>query len=239
MDLRTKGEQPFGQLVKRQLFAQAADGSKSADDYPNQGRKVLIFSDGRQKAARLAKAIPDEVEADAFRELLARGYAKLGASRRERLQLQKAYAPFIAACADAKVGPFSGNDAQQVRNDVRQYIGTFDGDLEIFIDDGPANSPLAFRTQLYRQACGGLYSFRFICAGWIAPLRRYLKPLFEKYGEAKQGQSMKLRSHGLTSWPRIPPLTRILSGDPGRKLRGLTSQAGRTRVLSRKRSRPC
>ena len=186
MDLRTKGEQPFGQLVKRQLFAQTADGSKSPDEYPNQGRKVLIFSDGRQKAARLAKAIPDEVEADAFRELLARGYAKLGASRRERLQLQKAYAPFIAACAEAKVGPFSGNDAQQVRNDVRQYVGTFDGDLEIFIDDGPANSPLAFRTQLYRQACGGLYSFRFICAGWIAPLRRYLKPLFEKYGEAKQ-----------------------------------------------------
>jgi ATP-dependent helicase YprA (DUF1998 family) len=186
MDLRTKGEQPFGQLVKRQLFSQAADGSKSADEYPNQGRKVLLFSDGRQKAARLAKDIPEEVEKDAFRELLARGYSKLEPGRRERLQLQKAYAPFIAACAEAKVSPFSGNDAQQVRNDVRQYVGTFDGDLGIFIDDGPANSPLAFQSQLYRQACGGLYSFRFICVGWLAPLRRYLKPLFEKYGEAKQ-----------------------------------------------------
>jgi ATP-dependent helicase YprA (DUF1998 family) len=186
MDLRTKGEQPFGQLVKRQLFSQAADGSKSVDDYPNQGRKVLIFSDGRQKAARLAKAIPEEVEADAFRELLARGYAKLEPGRRERLQLQKTYAPFIAACAEAKVSPFSGNDAQQVRNDVRQFIGTFDADLETYIEDGPANSPLAFRTQLYRQACGGLYSMRFICAGWIAPIPRYLKPLFEKYGEEKR-----------------------------------------------------
>ncbi|HEU5070874.1 MAG TPA: DEAD/DEAH box helicase [Verrucomicrobiae bacterium] len=43
MDLRTKGEQPFGQLIKRQLFAQPPDGSKGVDDYPNQGRKVLIF----------------------------------------------------------------------------------------------------------------------------------------------------------------------------------------------------
>jgi ATP-dependent helicase YprA (DUF1998 family) len=186
MDLRTKGEQPFGQLVKRQLFAQVADGSKSADEFPNQGRKVLIFSDGRQKAARLAKAIPEEVEADAFRELLARGYAKLEPGRRDRLQLQKAYAPFIAACAEAKVGPFSGDDAQQVRNDIRQYVGIFDGNLETFIEDGPANSPLAFRTQLYRQACGGLYSLRFICAGWIAPLSRYLKPLYEKYGGEKR-----------------------------------------------------
>ena len=148
--------------------------------------KVLIFSDGRQKAARLAKAIPDEVEADAFRELLARGYSKLEAGRRERLQLQKAYAPFVAACAEAKVSPFSGNDARQVRDDVRQYVDIFDGDLETFIDDGPPSSPLAFRTQLYRQACGGLYSMRFICAGWIAPLRRYLKTLTEKYGEEKR-----------------------------------------------------
>jgi ATP-dependent helicase YprA (DUF1998 family)/predicted nucleic acid-binding Zn-ribbon protein len=187
MDLRTKGEQPFGQLIKRQLFAQVADGSKSADEYPNQGRKVLIFSDGRQKAARLAKAIPDEVEADAFRELLACGYAKLEPTRRERLQLQKAYAPFVAACAEAKVSPFSGNDAEQVRNDARQFRDIFDGDLGTFIEEGAANSPLAFRTQLYRQACGGLYSMRFICVGWLAPIRRYLKPLIDKYGVEKEG----------------------------------------------------
>lgn len=187
MDLRTKGEQPFGQLVKRQLFAQAADGSKSVDEYPNQGRKVLIFSDGRQKAARLAKAIPDEVEADAFRELLARGYAKLEAGRRERLQLQKAYVPFVAACAEAKVSPFSGNDAQQVRSDVRQFIEIFGGDIDTFLEDWSGNPPLDFRAQLYRQACGGLYSMRFICAGWLAPIRRYLKPLFDKYGPEKEG----------------------------------------------------
>ena len=185
MDLRTKGERPFAQLIKRQLFSQSADGSKSADEYPNQGRKVLIFSDGRQKAAKLAKVIPDEVEEDAFRELLARGYSKLPTGRRERLQLQKSYAPFIAACAEAKVSPFSGNDAQQVRTDVRQFKEIFSGDLETFMEEGTANSPLAFQKQLYRQACGGLYSMRFICAGWLAPMRRYLNPLIDKYGEEK------------------------------------------------------
>ena len=134
MDHRTKGEQPFGQLVKRQLFAQAGDGSKNKDEFPNQGRKVLIFSDGRQKAARLAKAIPDEVEADAFRELLARGYSTLESTRRERVQLQKAYAPFIAACAEAKVSPFSGNDAQQVRADVRSFREVFASDLAEYLE---------------------------------------------------------------------------------------------------------
>src|SRR5262249_5768668 len=129
MDLRTKGEQPFGQLVKRQLFSQPADSTKKISDFPNQGRKVLLFSDGRQKAARLAKAIPDEVESDAFRELLAFGYAKLDESRRNRLPLSKAYAPFIAACAEAKVSPFSGDDAEQVRNDIRTFTAVFESDV--------------------------------------------------------------------------------------------------------------
>ena len=177
MDLRTKGEQPFGQLMKRQLFDQAADLSKSTDDFPNQGRKVLIFSDGRQKAARLAKAIPDEVEADTFRELLARGYSMLEPRKRETLQLQKAYAPFIAACAEAKVSPFSGNDAQQVRDDVRSFRDVFANNLADYIEDCPPITPRAFRTQLYRQACGGLYSLRFICVGWLAPSPRYLSAL--------------------------------------------------------------
>ena len=187
MDLKTKGEQPFGQLIKRQLFNQVADGAKNQDMYPNQGRKVLIFSDGRQKAARLAKAIPDEVEADAFRELLARGYASMKGSEREVLQLQKAYVPFIAACAEAKVSPFSGNDGQQVRSDIRQFKEIFGGDIDAYQRSWAGNPPLDFRTQLYRQACGGLYSMRFICSGWLAPIKHFLAPLSKKYGSEKEG----------------------------------------------------
>ena len=34
------------------------------------GRKALLFSDGRQKAARLARDLPREVERDSLREAL-------------------------------------------------------------------------------------------------------------------------------------------------------------------------
>jgi ATP-dependent helicase YprA (DUF1998 family)/predicted nucleic acid-binding Zn-ribbon protein len=180
MDLRTKGEQPFGQLVKRQLFSQTPDPTKSKDQFPNQGRKVLLFSDGRQKAARLAKAIPDEVESDAFRELLARGYSAFDPSRLVRLQLSKTYAPFVAACAEANVSPFSGEDAEQVRSDVRTFKEVFASDVDQYAEDCPAVTPLAFRAKLYRQACGGLYSFRFICAGWLVPSPRYLAALKQR-----------------------------------------------------------
>ena len=63
MDHATKGEAPFANLVKTQLDAQPAVREESRT-FPNGGRKVLLFSDGRQKAARLARDIPREVEQD-------------------------------------------------------------------------------------------------------------------------------------------------------------------------------
>jgi hypothetical protein len=215
MDHRTKGEQPFGHLVKRQLFAQAADLSKSTDVFPNQGRKVLIFSDGRQKAARLAKDIPEEVERDAFRELLALGYSKIDSNRRENLQLHKAYAPFVAACADAKVGPFSGDDAQQLRDNVRSFHEVYDNDLASYIEDCPASTPLSFRKQLYRQACGGLYSLRFICAGWLAPSPRYLRALRTSLRHLDPGIVEELA----LAWIQVLASRTALDSDFDRRLR--------------------
>ena len=65
MDHSTKGEAPFANLVKTQLDAQPAVKEETRT-FPNGGRKVLLFSDGRQKAARLARDIPREVEQDIF-----------------------------------------------------------------------------------------------------------------------------------------------------------------------------
>ena len=67
-DLRIKGEQPFANLIREQFTIQPPVEEKT--DNINEGRKVLIFSDGRQKAARLARDIPEEVEKDAIRQLI-------------------------------------------------------------------------------------------------------------------------------------------------------------------------
>lgn len=64
---KTKGEEPFTVLVET-LFAEQAPQADDPDR--NKGRKVLCFSDGRQKAARLAPALEHTHLKDSFRQLL-------------------------------------------------------------------------------------------------------------------------------------------------------------------------
>lgn len=76
MDHVTKGEAPFTALVRTQMSNQAPNRSADAK-HPNGGRKVLIFSDGRQKAARLARDIPRDIELDVYRQAIALACVRL------------------------------------------------------------------------------------------------------------------------------------------------------------------
>ncbi len=68
MDLETKGEEPFANIVRTVFDHQPALAAKS--DLPNKGKKVLCFSDGRHKAATLARDLQRTVELDSFREVV-------------------------------------------------------------------------------------------------------------------------------------------------------------------------
>ena len=68
-DFRTRGEQPFTALIETQFAEQPPQ--KNDATLPNHGRKVLVFSDGRQKAARLAPALEHSHARDLFRQVIA------------------------------------------------------------------------------------------------------------------------------------------------------------------------
>ena len=191
MDLQTKGEQPFGQLIKRQLFSQAADQKKGIERFPNQGRKTLIFSDGRQRAARLAKTLPEEVEADSFREMLALGYSMCDRPQ-ESIPLTKAYPLFVAACSKAHVAPYSGEDHEQLAKDIDSFEKTYMGDVADWYTNGPTTGPGGFKQNLYKQVGGGLYSLQFICAGSIWPLKRTVLRLVDKFPSISTSDAVAL-----------------------------------------------
>lgn len=73
-DHQTKGDEPFRALIARQIQVQAPDPKPATRLAPLRGRKVLVFSDSRQVAARLAPNLQTYSTRDALRPLIVVGY---------------------------------------------------------------------------------------------------------------------------------------------------------------------
>ncbi len=79
-DHQTKGDEPFRALVKEQVRVQHPGPVSATSFAPLRGRKVLIFSDSRQTAARLAPNLQMYSTRDALRPLIVSGYGRLARS---------------------------------------------------------------------------------------------------------------------------------------------------------------
>ncbi|GMU52618.1 MAG: DEAD/DEAH box helicase [Candidatus Xenobia bacterium] len=102
LDLRTKGEQSFTALVET-MFAEQPPQIKSTREFPNAGRKVLCFSDGRQKAARLVPAIEQNHMRDTFRQLLCLAAERVGEELRRPPTLDRVYTGVLKTVAEQRL----------------------------------------------------------------------------------------------------------------------------------------
>lgn len=173
MDHSTKGEAPFANLVKTQLDTQPANRTETRD-YPNGGRKVLLFSDGRQKAARLARDIPREVEHDIFRQLLALATRALRDAGKEPRPDRHLYIAFLKVLSDSNLPIFDRGDAQIVEEQVtRLQKDHGDQDLgELLADFDPGEQPGRYKVALLKQLCGRYYSLAGTTVGCMLPTKK-------------------------------------------------------------------
>ena len=128
MDLKTKGEQPFANLVREQFLLQAP--IKNDEELPNEGRKVLLFSDGRQKAARLARDIPHEVELDSFRQAILLAAQNLIDNDEEPRLSSSLYIAILEVMKDHQIYFFDGIDRKTIMNHVQVFKENFDEDYD-------------------------------------------------------------------------------------------------------------
>ncbi len=104
-DHQTSGQEPFYALIHEQLIRQPGRHTKPPflkQETPLAGRKVLIFSDGRQKAARLAAEMGRASLRDSLRPLLIEG-VRVMADARPPFTLKNAYAALLIGAASAGV----------------------------------------------------------------------------------------------------------------------------------------
>lgn len=181
-NLSTKGEQPFVNLIRRQFELQPPSVPPT-DEAPNMGRKVLLFSDGRQRAARLALNLPREVELDTFRQALL-----LAVFRRSQRTGQQAirmdtglYRDFVAVCTQYRLHFFDGESQTALLNHIHAFGEDYEQDITIADDEEWEPSlPQAYRVALLRQVADRFYSMQRMCAAVIEPLAKSLRQLRKK-----------------------------------------------------------
>jgi hypothetical protein len=104
-DHQTKGDQPFQALIAKQIQVQPPNPVRATPLAPLRGRKVLIFSDSRQTAARLAPNLQTYSTQDALRPLIVAGYARLvqAATVNQLVSLEDLYLGVLIAAKDLGV----------------------------------------------------------------------------------------------------------------------------------------
>jgi len=104
-DHQTKGDQPFQALITRQIQVQPPGAAPATRLAPLRGRKVLIFSDSRQTAARLAPNLQTYSTQDALRPLIVAGFARLAIVPKvaDRLSLEDLYLGVLIASKELGV----------------------------------------------------------------------------------------------------------------------------------------
>lgn len=177
MDHVTKGEAPFATLVRGQIRYQPASKA-SADRFPNEGRKVLIFSDGRQKAARLARDMPRDMELDLFRQAVALAVRELTSLEREsKPTTGSLYLAFIAVLAARNLSMFDTESAV-----IDSHVDTFRWNCETLkeaLDEqhDPGQPPFRYKVALLKLLCGSYYSLSGTTVGFVEPGRNALDKL--------------------------------------------------------------
>ncbi len=114
-DFSTKGNIPFYNIVNAQLLAQpqAFFEKDKIIKFPNAGRKVLLFSDSRQRAAILAKDMTRSADDNAARQALVKAVIRLqNYNGRCEKNIDMLYPIFLQIACEDNVHFFYGSDEE-------------------------------------------------------------------------------------------------------------------------------
>ncbi|WP_032389486.1 DEAD/DEAH box helicase [Rhodococcoides fascians] len=217
--LATTGESAFADLIRQQFATQPAAFPRSPH-HPNGGRKVLVFSDGRQKAARLARDLPRDVEDSTIREALVLAIHDLKGALDRWPTLTELYAGFVGVCEREDLTFFDGEDQIRLNKDRNEFAESYEGDLaDAFDFEWQPNAPLSFRLAVFRQLCHQTKSLTAANAVQLSPspkARRLLLKQFDRLDVRFDGSQIdeivsawvgQMLEHGALD-PRLPNAVR-------------------------------
>lgn len=152
---RTKGEQPFTALIEAQFAEQPP--LTNNESLPNRGRKVLVFSDGRQKAARLAPALEHSHSRDLFRQVLTIAADEL--QKADSYQgMHYLYPAILWVCQDRGVNIFPLPDEEVFHRHLHDAAGKALQQLVESFNTGILQPTLTYARHLFSEMTDRYYS---------------------------------------------------------------------------------
>ncbi|KUK70365.1 MAG: DEAD/DEAH box helicase domain protein [Methanocalculus sp. 52_23] len=180
-DFSTKGNEPFYNIVSSQLSVQppAIFDEEKLKQQPNAGRKVLIFSDSRQRAAVLAKDMTRTADDQAARAVLVLAAARLqewAEKAEESVTLDMLYPAFLEIAYHNHLRLFYGGDKGRFNDDLETIKGIIEKaerrnkplKYDRLTRDFK-NKPGLFSEQLLKNLCSPFRSLTDLGLGWMEP----------------------------------------------------------------------
>lgn len=181
----TKGNIPFFNLTKVQFELQPPKS-----DLINQGKKVLLFSDSRQNAAKLALDLSKSSDADGFRQAFVLALNLLDNSE-NHYSLKECYAAFVEVCVNQRLFFFNGEERMQHDKHKKnlqkklKYYTRHNRPIDYFdLSNMLYPPPDTYYEQLLTFFTESPRSFQDIGMGYVSPLESRLNECHEELMDA-------------------------------------------------------
>lgn len=162
----TRGNEPFANIVKEQFESQVIKDSS----LKNEGKKVLLFSDSRQRAATLARDMTIAADGDAGRQAIFMAQKLLNESRDSEKTIDLLYYAFLKVVYDNKLNFFYGKEKEFFSNHLNKYKNLYADNLKITfkrVQKNIGNPPDMFYQLLLKNISDSYRSYNNLGLGQI------------------------------------------------------------------------
>ena len=175
----TRGNQSFFNLIKAQFDVQppVAGKDKDPDRLPNEGRKILLFSDSRQRAAKLARDMSEASDTAATRKMFALAINEMENSTVEQ-SLDNIYDYFCLIASKRHVHIFHNEDREKFEQNCIDTLNNFNRCIRRNREYTPRltmdNAPVQMKEALLKMFAGGYNTLYESAIAWIEPTDQIL-----------------------------------------------------------------